>query len=977
MLLWATLSTAAYSGPALAANITSSTDTSWRFQGGTYNFADGLRFSFSDDRIGAIPIGNNAPGTQMASPKQEFNVLGQLDIGMTNGTQGKSIGANIDQFGSTSPQQSLIVTGDTLHLFGEYTSNSTKAQTVAGLYMDAAGSYDPNKTSGAYALFNNTNTFITAVANPSVAPPAYSTFSGVTLDHGSEAIFNGNADISLEMGANGSNNGTVLLTRSSQIVFNGDSTKLTGTSASTSASKSLYGAYVHGRFTGGTLYERQTNLLFNGKEASIDVSTSGNSDVYGIYAQGGYTTVTDEVENFSVSARSTGTASKVKGIESWHHEIVDIQAKNTTISTHSDTASAFNNTALFAWTNGNINIGGEKAVITSSGSDNGAVTLYSLGQASSITLAPDVTGNLTSDITINADDITITSTTTGTGETIAAYVRGYNLPATIHVNSDATGADQGKTVNVTGTIYAKGNVTGGATAPTTTFSGKAFFNFGNTNSQFTGQTKYWPENNDGSEVNIGLTNNARWNMTGDSWVTNFTAGGGHAYLGTDASHFTTLAHDTSDFTPTQLWIANLKSTNGNFYLRADIDGDKADTVFIRNGTGAHNLYVRSHGAEPSSEAMNQYLVHKDTGDASFTMGNPQGLVDAGFYAYELAERDVVVMDSEYTDSKEWYLRRTSQKSPTGEAEAALSGIAGNYALWYGQQTDLRKRLGEIRYGAQTGLWARGFADKTRLDGFADTSFTQNTYGGSIGYDTLAAVDETYMWMLGMQLRAARADQHVNGHWGGTGDLSSLGVGLYSTWAHTDGWYVDAVATYDHYNHEIRTTMLDGTPVHDDRSTYGLGASLETGRKFDFAYSNNNRDYWFFEPQLQLSYFWVKGGDFTASNGMKIEQDDADSLTGRAGVVLGKKFALGSKPDDPRYVQPYIKAGVNHEFLGDQVVHINNTRMNSDLAGTRVYYGAGIDWQVTDNLRLYTQVEREHGEHFTREFNVSAGLKWEF
>lgn len=107
----------------------------------------------------------------MASPKQEFNVLGQLDIGMTNGTQGKSIGANIDQFGSTSPQQSLIVTGDTLHLFGEYTSNSTKAQTVAGLYMDAAGSYDPNKTSGAYALFNNTNTFITAVANPSVAPP--------------------------------------------------------------------------------------------------------------------------------------------------------------------------------------------------------------------------------------------------------------------------------------------------------------------------------------------------------------------------------------------------------------------------------------------------------------------------------------------------------------------------------------------------------------------------------------------------------------------------------------------------------------------------------------------------------------------------------------------------------------------------------------------------------------------------------------
>ena len=96
---------------------------------------------------------------------------------------------------------------------------------------------------------------------------------------------------------------------------------------------------------------------------------------------------------------------------------------------------------------------------------------------------------------------------------------------------------------------------------------------------------------------------------------------------------------------------------------------------------------------------------------------------------------------------------------------------------------------------------------------------------------------------------------------------------------------------DWYNHKLRTSMLDGTRVHDDRSSYGLGASLEAGRKLDFAFSNEGRDYWFLEPQLQLSYFWVKGGDFHASNGMKIEQKNMDSLTGRAGLVLGKKFSL--------------------------------------------------------------------------------------
>ena len=52
-------------------------------------------------------------------------------------------------------------------------------------------------------------------------------------------------------------------------------------------------------------------------------------------------------------------------------------------------------------------------------------------------------------------------------------------------------------------------------------------------------------------------------------------------------------------------------------------------------------------------------------------------------------------------------------------------------------------------------------------------------------------------------------------------------------------------------------------------------------------------------------------------------------------------------------------------------------MTSELEGTRGYYGAGVDWQATDTLRFYIQAEREHGEHFEREYNVSAGLKWQF
>lgn len=445
--------------------------------------------------------------------------------------------------------------------------------------------------------------------------------------------------------------------------------------------------------------------------------------------------------------------------------------------------------------------------------------------------------------------------------------------------------------------------------------------------------------------------------------------------------------------PAKLKIGTL-SGSGHFYLRTDMEKDISDSVHVTDGlSGNHALHVQASGAKPVETQTASYLARAEqqVGAASGAFAlkggrnvNGQELIDIGLYNYTLAT-------SERNNGREWYLTRVelpdpedpskpgggdTPLSPTGEAEAALSGLAGHYALWYGQQTDLRKRLGEVRYGTQTGLWVRGFADKSRLDGLGGTSFTQNLVGGSIGYDTLVSEDEEYRWLVGMQLRSGRAHQSVNGRWGGYGDLTGVGGGLYSTWAHADGWYVDAAATMDWYNHKIRATMMDGTRVHDDRSSYGLGASLEAGRKIDFGFSNEGRDHWFVEPQAQLSYFWVKGGDFTASNGMKIDQKDMDSLTGRAGLVLGKKFALNGG-NGSRYIQPYVKAGLNHEFLGEQEARLNGVRMTSDLEGTRGYYGVGVDWQATDNLRLYMQAEREHGEHFTREYNVSAGLKWTF
>lgn len=144
----------------------------------------------------------------------------------------------------------------------------------------------------------------------------------------------------------------------------------------------------------------------------------------------------------------------------------------------------------------------------------------------------------------------------------------------------------------------------------------------------------------------------------------------------------------------KLSIDKLTGNGGTFHVKTDIQADSTDQIVIGNGTGTHQLQVQATGAEPNREAMDSFIVQQHTGDASFSLANAGGKVEHGLYFYELADR-------KGDGGQEWYLKRVvptdpdvKPGTPTGQAEASLSGLAGHYAMWYDQLTDLRKRLGK-------------------------------------------------------------------------------------------------------------------------------------------------------------------------------------------------------------------------------------------------------------------------------------------
>ncbi|MFU0841801.1 MAG: hypothetical protein ACFWTZ_04225 [Burkholderia sp.] len=391
------------------------------------------------------------------------------------------------------------------------------------------------------------------------------------------------------------------------------------------------------------------------------------------------------------------------------------------------------------------------------------------------------------------------------------------------------------------------------------------------------------------------------------------------------------------------------------------------------------------------DAMNAWLLFISDNQGTVVLANEGGVVDIGNYVYRLSSRPSTYEPEfshlPFVNPQEWYLERVIETpeepeepvvpeepvlSPSAETALLLTRAASQTALYLGQLDDLRKRLGDVRQqGEQNGAWVSFVRNRTHLSGYRGARLRNDAFRLNVGYDRKVTPD----WLVGGYFHFTKGDQKARNSWNlSTGDSHSESFSLYATKLFDSGAYLDFVAGADRYHQTLRTHMLDGTPVKGRYNNWGMGLSVEAGHHFILGESKS----WFAEPQVQLSYYRVKGDDFNLSNGMKIDQDSTDSLTGRAGLVFGRR----SLDADGTFMGDfYLKAGLLYEFLGDQTLRLNGESFDLDGLGTRVYYGFGGERYLSrhgdESVKLYGQFERQEGNNFTQDFEFRLGLKYVF
>ncbi|MDH0353973.1 autotransporter outer membrane beta-barrel domain-containing protein [Morganella sp. GD04133] len=430
-----------------------------------------------------------------------------------------------------------------------------------------------------------------------------------------------------------------------------------------------------------------------------------------------------------------------------------------------------------------------------------------------------------------------------------------------------------------------------------------------------------------------------------------------------------------------LTIDNLSGSQ-TFYMNTAIAEQQGDYLTIRNGSGDHALNVQDSGAEitrPDESRLD--VITDESSNAQFRLSALDGTninaVDSGTYMYSLYQRDE-------QNGKIWYLaaQKDDNTGEPGEPEkpvppvvpdnkttpstdAVLSMSAAPQLIFNHELDNLRFRRGELRDNqGDAGVWVRLTGDRTRA-GTGHTHFKLNQAGFELGADKSVPLENGKLWL---GVFTGYNDVKLKHQRGGESSIDSVTAGGYATWFSDNGWYLDGVLKYNHFNNELRAVSTNRSSIRGDYSQNAYGASAEAGYSFDLP------DAFRTEPYARLSYMRADSKSVHLNNNMQAKLDAQQSLQSELGLHAGKDFTLNNQV----IITPYATLAWQHEFISNNDVTINQRNtFDTDFSGDSLKAGGGLTVRFTPQIQAYAEIDYRKGDKTESPLHGNIGVRYNF
>ncbi len=710
----------------------------------------------------------------------------------------------------------------------------------------------------------------------------------------------------------------------------------------------------------------------NNKVAAIDVYSSGSTaisakkvdlkvtskaqngkSVYGIGKGGaGTLTITSDVVNIDLSSatvrpaesEATNNYSEIIGVDVFGGTLVTAENTVLNVKVHSTGTDATG-----ADKSGSSPVSGIK-LEGGQGQFNGTVVVdvSAVGGSASAVEVTNYFRNTSMGENFNDSAATINklqavaSSKTGTASGIlATYKKGSEDNAVIlKVTGEAdvtaeTESGSAMAIGVTGetTVEFDGNVT--ATAVATESSGTAY-------SIYT----------DAGTLNLQGANNT---LNGDVAVNNAsTLSLGN---GTTASKTTLNGNLTAEAgTTIELQKAVIDVAAGKTVNVATLSGSDAEIVLNQLDEGTlvvSDNKINGLAVVASSTANDLYA---DASDAAAALSKSIAVTnDSASGSYSISGQSGALSDGWTADENGNITSRTTNQS----MDAFGNYNAMTLVQWRNEANHINQRLGDVRDSSTTvGAWARVYGYDSSYDDNVSIDFKANSIQAGGDY----RINNT--WLFGGAFSYTDGEGKFSN---GSGESDGYSLAAYLSGFFDCGGYVDFVGRIGRLSTDI-TAYSDASALTGsyDNTTFGLSAEV--------GYHWKLNETFYVEPQAELAYGFVKGDDFTGGNGVRVEQDDFQTLVGRLGTRLGASFAEGAGTI-------YAHASVNHDFLGDADYTASlgsiSRDFGVDIGGTWVSYGIGAQFNTSKNLNFYGTLERADGSEYQEDYRYSVGMSYRF
>lgn len=601
-----------------------------------------------------------------------------------------------------------------------------------------------------------------------------------------------------------------------------ENTSLIRISSETSSSTELGGA---GRDNRAIRASDSSNIALSASEISIEASGYNTTAIEAV--NGGQVVIGNESSNVSIS--SIGS-SQVVGVRS--------DDVNSSINITADTVS----------------------IHTENTSEDGySVGLMALNNSQSSTRPED-----SASINITANNTTITSDGVG----ISAYSNSrVNLDTGLVLNAPTAIEARGNSllnINPNGdkTVVIEGDVSFGtaATGSGNILDAEVNINLSGAQSQWKGNVKVdYPTNGNtdttiAKGVTLSLSDQAQWtpNKIAETDADGQTVkaqalnvlklNDGVVNLGSDLG---------------TVEIKELQGTGGTINAEATKDDDGSfvlSTVRIdevSNTDGSTPSMTVNYTGITADDLSNVASDMKSLADQTIKTGT-QDAVDQTFNIEEGNIRGAVTSGYDADGNLLTHQAKNAKLTDYG----ALNSMT--FVQWRNEINHLTKRLGDIRASeSNIGAWARVYGGESQWKSNSEIEMDHTTI--QVGADYRI----NKHWIVGGAFSYTDSDADlVKGQ--AKGDSYSLAA--YATYMADGGSYLDLIARYGYLDNE----MTSGNMSVDTQSN-AFSLSVETGHMFRIM------EQAYIEPQIEVTYGFISGDDATASNGVRLDQDDFQSL----------------------------------------------------------------------------------------------------